>query len=86
MTVTLTPDQEKVIADLIKSGVYCSIDDVIAESLRMLQDHEEFIRANTTDLREKISVGVEQIKRGEVLDGREVFDRILGKNPKRPRS
>jgi antitoxin ParD1/3/4 len=85
MTVTLTAEQEKVIAELINSGVYHSIDDVIAESLRMLRDQEEFIHANAAELREKVSVGIEQIERGEVLDGKEVFDQLLKKIRNRPR-
>ncbi|MGA2181108.1 MAG: hypothetical protein ABSH15_16195 [Verrucomicrobiota bacterium] len=32
------------------------------------------------ELREKIAVGLEQVKRGEVVDGKEVINRLLEKN------
>ena len=32
--------------------------------------HEVFIRLNTVELREKIASGLEQIRRGETVDGR----------------
>jgi antitoxin ParD1/3/4 len=85
MTVTLTAEQEQFIAEELKSGHYHSASDVIAQSLGMLRAQEEFIRENVSELREKISVGVEQIRRGEVLDGKEVFDRLIEKNRQRTR-
>jgi hypothetical protein len=36
----------------------------------MLRAQEEFIRSNAAELREKIASGMEQIRRGEVVDGR----------------
>jgi antitoxin ParD1/3/4 len=69
MTVTLTAEQEKFIAEQLKGGHYRSADDVIAQSLGMLRAQEEFIRSNAVELREKIAVGLKQVKRGEVVDG-----------------
>lgn len=43
--------------------------DVIAQSLGMLRAQEEFISSNAAELREKVAVGMEQIRRGEVIDG-----------------
>ena len=86
MTVTLTAEQEKFIAEQLKGGHYRSADDVIAQSLGMLRAQEEFIRANAAELREKIAVGIEQVKRGEVVDGKEVINRLLEKNRQRQRA
>ena len=83
MTVTLTAEQEKFIAEQLKDGHYRSADDVIAQSLGMLRAQEEFIRANAAELREKIAVGVEQANRGELLDGKTVIDGLLEKNRQR---
>ena len=41
----------------------------IAQSLGMLWAQEEFIRSNAAEWREKIAAGMEQIRRGEVVDG-----------------
>ena len=86
MTVTLTSEQEKFIAEQLKSGHYRSIDDVIAQSLGMLQAQEAFIQTHAAELREKIAVGIGQINRGEVVDGKEVFERLREKNRQRPRA
>ena len=69
MTVTLTAEQEQFVAEQLKSGHYQSAGDVIAQSLGMLRAQEEFIRSNTAELREKIASGLEQIQRGETVDG-----------------
>ena len=79
MTVTLTPELEKFIAEQLKSGHYRSADDVIAQGLGMLRAQEEFIQANTAELREKIAVGMEQIRRGEVVDGRKAIQNLREK-------
>jgi Arc/MetJ-type ribon-helix-helix transcriptional regulator len=69
MTVILSAEQEQFIAEQLKGGHYQSAGDVVAQSLGMLRAQEEFIRSNTVELREKISSGLEQIRRGEVVDG-----------------
>jgi antitoxin ParD1/3/4 len=76
MTVTLTAEQEKFIAEQLKNGHYRSADDVIAQSLGMLRTQEEFIRSNAAELREKVVVGMEQIRRGEVVDGRKAIQNL----------
>ena len=79
MTVTLTAEQEQFIAEQLKGGHYRSAGDVIAQSLGMLRAQEEFIRSNAAELREKIAVGLEQIKRGEVVDGRKAIQNLREK-------
>jgi antitoxin ParD1/3/4 len=69
MTVTLTAEQEKFIAEQVKSGHYGSAADVITQSLGMLRAQEKFVRSNADELREKITHGLEQIQRGEKVDG-----------------
>ena len=71
MTVTLTAEQEQFVAKQLKNGHYRSASDVITQSLGMLRDQEEFIRTNTAEFREKIATGLEQIRRGETVDGQE---------------
>ena len=70
MTVTLTAEQEKFVAEQIRSGHYRSAADVVTQSLGMLRNQEQFIRDNISELREKIAVGLDQIQRGETVDGR----------------
>ena len=58
---------------------YRSVDDVIAQSLGMLRAQEEFIRSNAAELREKIATGIEQIRRGDVVDGKTAIQNLREK-------
>ena len=51
------------------------MDDVINEAFKLLEERER--RLN--ELRQKIAVGTEQIKRGQVTDGEVVFERLQQK-------
>jgi antitoxin ParD1/3/4 len=86
MTVTLTAEQEQFVIEQLKDGHYRSAADVVAQSLGMLREQEEFIRSNIIELREKIAVGIEQANRGELLDGNAVINALLEKNRQRQRS
>ena len=79
MTVTLTAEQEQFIAEQLKDGHYHSASDVIAQSLGMLRTQEEFIRANAAELRDKIASGMDQIRRGETVDGRTAIQNLRKK-------
>ena len=85
MMVTLTVEQEKFIAEQVNSGHFRSAADVIAQSLGMLRAQEEFIRSNATELREKIASGLEQIQRGEVVEGRVAIQNLRNKLHERER-
>jgi hypothetical protein len=51
----------------------------------MLRAQEEFIRSNATELREKIASGVEQIRRGEVVEGKAAIQNLREKLHQRER-
>jgi putative addiction module CopG family antidote len=86
MTITLTSEQEQFIAGELKSGHYRSADDVVAQSLGMLRAQEEFIRTNVTGLRDKIASGMDQIRCGEVVDGRKAIQNLRQKLGQREKS
>ena len=79
MTVTLTEEQERFIAEQIQSGHFHSASDVVAQSLGMLRAQEEFIRTHAAELREKIAVGLEQMRRGETVDGKTAIQNTRNK-------
>ena len=85
MTVTLTAEQEKFIAEQVGSGHYRSAAEVIAQGLGMLRAQEEFIRSNAAELREKIASGMEQIRRGNVVDGKAAIQNLREKLSQRER-
>ena len=78
MNITLTPEQEKFIAERMSRGDYSSPEKIVEEGLKLVQAKEEY-QGRLVELRREIQIGVDQINRGEVLDGREVMDRLLAK-------
>jgi antitoxin ParD1/3/4 len=60
MTITVTDEIEELINEKVKSGAYQSADEVIMESLRLLQAKEEGMEA----LRQEIMRGVASIQQG----------------------
>jgi antitoxin ParD1/3/4 len=85
MTITLTPELEKFVAEQIKNGAYRSPDDIIVQSLGMLRAQEEFIRSNVAELREAIEIGMSQIRSGDVIDGKTAIQNIREKLRQRER-
>ncbi len=80
MNVSLTPALEQFVQEKVASGRYNSASEVVREALRLLGDHEELRRIKLEALRKDIAVGIEQLDRGESIDGDEVFERLRTKN------
>jgi antitoxin ParD1/3/4 len=78
MTVTLTAEQEQFIAERMNRGGHSSPEKILDEGLKLIRAKEEY-QGRLVELRREIQIGVDQIKRGEVLDGGAVFDRLLKK-------
>jgi antitoxin ParD1/3/4 len=76
MTINLTADMERIIAEQLATGRYGSVEEVLRESLRLLEEHEEWIEAEKPAIRRKIAEGMEQALRGELFDGEQVFRRL----------
>jgi antitoxin ParD1/3/4 len=85
MIVTLTAEQEKFIAERMNKAGYSSPEKVLDEGIRLIQAKEEYQR-RLAELRRELQIGIDQITRGEVLNGDEVFDEILEQNRKRSRA
>jgi len=85
MTVTLTAEQEKFIAEQMDSGHFKSPADVITQSLGMMRAQEEFISSNVAELRDKIAGGLEQIRRSETVDGKTAIQTLRAKLHRRER-
>ncbi|HEU5126239.1 MAG TPA: type II toxin-antitoxin system ParD family antitoxin [Verrucomicrobiae bacterium] len=84
MTVTLTPQQEKLVTELMSRGEFASPEMVVEEALRLVQANADY-QKRLAGLRAEIDIGLEQIKRGETVDAREVFARLREKNRQRIR-
>jgi antitoxin ParD1/3/4 len=79
MKVAIKPKAQRFVEDQMKAGRYSSAEEVVQAGLTLLQEHD----ANLRDVRAKIAIGLNQAKRGELVDGDEAFDEIFGENKKR---
>lgn len=77
MNVSLTPELERFISELVEDGRYRSASEVVRAAVRLLQEREEERTAKLEALRQAVSVGVEELERGEGVPADEVFEEIL---------
>ncbi|HAZ49667.1 MAG TPA: type II toxin-antitoxin system ParD family antitoxin [Cyanobacteria bacterium UBA11369] len=73
MNVSLTPELEQYVQEKVKSGKYLSASEVVREALRLLQEQDQIRQLRLEKLRSEIALGIEQLDRGEGIDGKEVF-------------
>jgi antitoxin ParD1/3/4 len=72
----LTPAEQAFVEDLIGSGRYGSVDEVVSEALRLLQEHEPFPTLDIETLRRLWREGVES---GGYKPAEEVVARLVAK-------
>lgn len=63
MNVSVTPELAAIIQERVESGRYSSASEVVREALRLLEE-----RDRVEHLRSLIAVGLEQARRGELID------------------
>ncbi len=74
MTITLRPEYEQLIAEVLRSGAYHSPSEVIARALELelLREQQSWLAEN----RAKIEEGYAAAQRGELIDGDQVRARL----------
>jgi antitoxin ParD1/3/4 len=75
MTILLKPEYEPFIQAQIEAGNYANVDELVNEALSLLEERERRL----AELRQKVSVGTEQIAIGQVTDGATVFAQLHAK-------
>ena len=73
MNVSLTPELETLVHEKVGSGLYTSASEVVREGLRLLKDRDSVQQQRLEQLKREIALGLEQLDRGEGLDGEQVF-------------
>ena len=82
MNVSLSPELELLIDQKVKSGMYNSASEVIRAGLRLLQEQDELRQIRLRELKREVQQGLDEIERGEVVDGDEVFQELRERNLK----
>jgi antitoxin ParD1/3/4 len=76
VNISLTPELEQLVKDKVSSGKYNSVSEVMGEALRLLEERDRIRDQRLAELKAKIQVGIEELERGEGIDGEEVFAEI----------
>jgi antitoxin ParD1/3/4 len=71
MTITLRPENEKLIAEAMQTGAYQNADEVIERALRMLHSEQEWLTDHKAEITEKIERAFGQFDRGEFFSAEE---------------
>ena len=76
MNVHLSPELEEFVQNKVRSGRYNSESEVVREALLLLEQRDDAFTIRQEEMRREIEEGLFSAKRGELVDGDEVFDRI----------
>ncbi len=83
MNISLTPELAQFVAERVDGGLYTSASEVVREGLRLLLDGEKQRELRLTELRAKVQEGIDQARRGEVVDGPATMKKLIAKVHKR---
>ena len=75
--ITLTANQQQIVEDKLTSGQYTNAEEVIDLALELLQFLDAESLAWLKQTQQKIQVGIDELERGEGVDGTIVMDRLL---------
>jgi antitoxin ParD1/3/4 len=85
MNVSLTPELEQLVSEKVASGMYQSASEVIREALRLLKERDEIREHRLAELRKEVSVGLDQLRRGEGIPGEQVYEELRQRSQERRR-
>jgi antitoxin ParD1/3/4 len=78
MNFTLKPEQQQFIEAELRTGRYTNPDEIIAEALRLLEKRNQY-DLWLEEVRNKVDIGIEQIDRGEGVDGESAIAQLKAK-------
>ncbi|MBC6471605.1 MAG: type II toxin-antitoxin system ParD family antitoxin [Hormoscilla sp. GM102CHS1] len=74
MNILLTPELDQFVNEQVEQGKYQDALSVISAGLRLLSERERIYKGRFAELKRDVMIGIEQLERGEVIDGEAVFD------------
>ena len=77
MSITLTPEQEKIIQDLLAAGKFNSSSEVIQAALHLLEQESYDDQVWVEETCTKVNEGITSLERGEGIDGETFVNKLL---------
>lgn len=79
MNIQLKPELEQIIEAQIATGRYSNAEEVISKALTLLLEWDKGYQHWVEETRQKVEVAIEQLDRGEGIDGEVVIERLRSK-------
>ncbi|WP_016949014.1 type II toxin-antitoxin system ParD family antitoxin [Anabaena sp. PCC 7108] len=79
MNIQIKPELEQIIQAQIATGRYTNPEDVISKALKLLLEWDKGYQNWVEETREKVDVAIEQLDRGESIDGDVVISQLRAK-------
>jgi antitoxin ParD1/3/4 len=79
MSITLNPDQEMIVANLIATGSFQTADEVLQVALKLLETERQSYQSWVTQTRYLVQEGIDSLDRCEGVDGETVVNDLLTK-------
>ncbi|MBD2458618.1 type II toxin-antitoxin system ParD family antitoxin [Nostoc sp. FACHB-87] len=79
MNIQLKPELEQIIEAQIATGRYSNPEEVISKALKLLLEWEQGYQQWVEETRQKVEVAIEQLDRGEGIEGEIVIERLRSK-------
>ena len=77
MQISLTGQFEEIINTKVASGMYDDASEVVRESLRFMQMHEEWIyQIKLKQLKTQLQIGIKQLDNGDSVNGDDFFAQL----------
>ena len=79
MNIQIKPELEQIIQAQIATGRYTNPEDVISKALKLLLEWDKGYQNWVEETREKVDIAIEQLDRGEGIDGDIVISQLRDK-------
>jgi antitoxin ParD1/3/4 len=76
VNISITPELDAFLQSRVKSGRYQTTSEVVREALRLLERQEQEREQDFQQLKAELRRGADQVERGELIDGDEVFEEL----------
>ena len=76
MTIQLTPEDEKLIQERLRSGVFQTVQEVIHHALQVQEAEESWLALHKREVGEKLERAMEEFDQGGGIPGTQVRQRL----------